>query len=96
MRGARGGAARRGARSDDLSARFESSLLQTEHTESIREFCATIEVVPIGDRATGLRDRRDRAEAAGRRSGKAAGLVGRRGMTSYRQRPVRSRTGVAG
>ena len=35
VRGARFGAARRGARSDDLmSARFASSLVQTEHAES--------------------------------------------------------------
>lgn len=34
VRGARFGAAHRGARSDDLSARFASSLVQIEHAES--------------------------------------------------------------
>ena len=38
VRGARRGAACCGARSDDLSARFASSLVQTEHADS--EFCA--------------------------------------------------------
>jgi len=46
VRGARFGAARRGARSDDLSARFASSLVQTEHAESALSSTSTSLRVP--------------------------------------------------
>jgi hypothetical protein len=66
-RGARFGAARRGARSDDLSARFASSLVQTEHAESA--FCV----------ADLLRGRR-RARSVGVKVCLARGRVVRRGI----------------